>query len=267
MENKTSAESSEKLAIVILSCDKYSDLWDGFFHQLNKYFPFDNKKYLISNILDYKNPNTKNLSIIKTGEDIDWSTNLLKALDRIPENKLLIILEDIYLSAQFDIKKFLKVQEFTFIDDSQHIKIFSGPKATQLTLDTFIYRYKPGMTYLATVNGIWDKNTLQKIIIPGESAWQFEVNGSYRAQYLAKKFYNLDSDLLPSINIVEKGKWIPSSLKWIKSNNIQIDISRRPIASNTIHKLKKLYFNFIFKTPWQFRQKLINFLKKLLICY
>lgn len=267
MDNILSTPPRLELPIVVLSCDKYSDLWCGFFQQLSKFLPINNKKYLVTNNKDFNSPKIKNLSIIKTGDDTDWSTNLLIALEKIPENKILIILEDIYLSEYVNLDNFFEIQKFVFNNNSQHIKIFSGPKATQPTSTPLIFKYTPGVSYLATINGIWDKATLKKILISGESAWQFEVNGSYRAQYFASKFYSINSDLIPHVNIVEKGKWIPSSVKWALANNIELDISKRKFTSAILYGIKKYYFNIVFQTPWKFRQNLINFLKKILICY
>lgn len=258
---------NNEIGIVILSCDKYSDLWDGFFAQLNKFFNIPNNKYLISNSRTYINKKVNNLTVIKTGEDANWSSSLLAALEQIPDSKILVILEDIYLTDHVDISLFKKIQEFVFTDDAQHIKVFSGPKATNLMSADFLMRYSPGTNYLVTINGIWDKKLLQELLIPGESAWQFEVNGSYRAQFYANKFYNLRKNLLPNVNMVEKGKWVPSSIRWAKKNDVNIQLDARILASEFRHILKKIYFDFVFSTPWHIRQKITDLIKKALITY
>ena len=80
------------LAILVLSCDKYSGLWDLFFSRFHKFWS-DCKLplYLLSNHKIYK---SKKVVTICAGEDKDWSSNLINALSKIDAENILIMIED-----------------------------------------------------------------------------------------------------------------------------------------------------------------------------
>lgn len=67
-----------KFAILIVSCDKYSDLWNPFFKSFFRFWPdcpFD--IYLLSN---YKSIDMPQVNSLLIDEDISWSDNLYKCL-------------------------------------------------------------------------------------------------------------------------------------------------------------------------------------------
>ena len=60
-------------AVLVLSCDKYSDLWSPFIRQFKKFFPFEGYKiYLGSNLVACTEVG---IIPILSGEDVDWSTS------------------------------------------------------------------------------------------------------------------------------------------------------------------------------------------------
>lgn len=258
---------TEKLAILVLSCDKYSDLWDGFFYLLNKNFQVDNAKFLVSNKKKYQNQHVNDLNIIHTGEDSDWSSNLLLALEQVPNRKILIILEDIFITTPIDLSLFKSIEKFIFAEDVQHFKILTSPKAKKTSASEQISKYQEGLTYLVTVNGIWDKDYLKSLLIKGESAWQFEINGSYRAHFSSNKFFRSNTPLFGFKNMVEKGQWIKPNINWAVENQIPINAHGRKTGNVTLYFLKKYYFELIFSLPWRLRYSFSNFIKKALITY
>ena len=255
-----------ELAILILSCDKYADLWDGFFHQLNKTFPTKLKKYLVSNHLDFASQNVSNLMVIKNGDDTNWSGNLIKVLSKIPEKKVFIILEDIYIASQVDLDVFDQMQSYLFKMDAQHIKYMSSPRAT-LPVSVSFSAYEIGMPYLVSACGIWDREYLSTLLIDGENAWDFEVNASYRAKYSAKTFFAPNRPLFTYKNMVEKGLWIKSSLDWALAENIPVQKDLRSIRNPAFFELKKAIFDMVLFIPWRLRMRLGSLLKKILIFY
>ena len=80
--------------ILILSCDKYNDLWGPFFTLFWQYWPDHSfKVYLGSNLLVYNDPRVKTIDI---GEDNNWSHGLLKILELIDTPYIILMLEDFF---------------------------------------------------------------------------------------------------------------------------------------------------------------------------
>jgi len=260
------SNSTSDFAIIILSCDKYADLWPGFFHQLKKMMDTPIKKYLVTNYLDYKDSYTSNLQIIRNGDDSDWSSNILSALEKISEKKIFIILEDIFISSKVRNLDFERLVQFSFEADVQHIKYMSYP-AAKIPYDDLLSQYEPGMPYLVSVCGIWDKGYLKSLILEGESPWEFEVNASYRAKFSANQFYGCNKPLFQYKNMVEKGGWIPASINWALANGVPIDASGRSINKVSWYHVKRLIFRLSMRIPWRIRVCLVSILKKMVISY
>ena len=78
------SHSFDDLAILVVSCDKYSELWDNFFNLMYKNWP--SLKDSESNVPIYLIANSKKFSdsrvqTIQIPNEISWSDNVLKALD------------------------------------------------------------------------------------------------------------------------------------------------------------------------------------------
>ena len=85
------------LAVVISSCDLYSDCWKPLFHSIHQYWsdcPYS--IYLISN---HKDSGDESIRTIKVGEHLGWGSNTKKALAEIHEEYILYLQEDYFLGA------------------------------------------------------------------------------------------------------------------------------------------------------------------------
>tara|TARA_B100000925_G_scaffold288843_1_gene270583 strand:+ start:353 stop:1132 length:780 start_codon:yes stop_codon:yes gene_type:complete len=256
----------KKFAILVLSSDRYSDLWKPFFKNFFNKINTDNFKiYLASN---KKSFNFKNVNNIKSGKDIDWSTSYLKILNKIDEQILFVILEDLFPKTIIDEKKIIKIFNLMKKKKYNHIKYWPKPIG-DIYINNYLKKYTPGAPYRVTVCGFWNKDTLKKILIPGESPWDFEKNGSYRSKYI-NDFYSLQSNLFEFVNLIEKGYWIPNSLKWLMQQNITFNVRARKKLSGIYllnSNIKKIIFSIILFIPWKTRLKIVSFIKNFLISY
>ncbi len=85
-------------AIVVSSCDKYSEAWKAFAHGFLKYWP--DCSYKLYFITGYKDAPIG--TSIKVGPDKGWSANMLVALDQISETTLLMMVDDYWLFERID---------------------------------------------------------------------------------------------------------------------------------------------------------------------
>ena len=95
-----------KIAFVVVSCDKYKDMWDPFFYYLSKNWPDINMNiYLVTNKIKYHCDNV-NVTTILTGEDISYSDNLKLALKSIKEENIFLWIEDLFLHKRINKENF-----------------------------------------------------------------------------------------------------------------------------------------------------------------
>jgi len=254
------------LAILILSCDKYNDLWDGYFHQFEKYFDVDIPVYFGSNEIspNIKNPKIRN---IKSGPDVSWGLSFKKIIDQVNEEYILITLEDLYLCSKIDRMLMNKAQQMINGQELvRHLK-YSGyirgskevlPGVKILDADT---------PYRVTLCGVWQKKYLQSIIRSEENPWQFEIEGSVRTK-MDDGFFALDEPLFKTVNLVEKGFWIRKSIKWAIKHKIPIDPNSRNFKSplqELYSLIKNYYFDLMMKIPLEKKQLLLAKLRKYLV--
>ena len=254
-------------AILILSFDRDADLWPVVLKQFSNHFqqcPF--KIYLGSNTRRCNDPGV--ISLL-SGEDKDWSSSYLAILKQIPEKKLFVFLGDLLVVSAIDPSRFAACVEFLEYYNANHIKYWSNPSPDRSSDSPEFKIYDRGAPYRATVCGFWDRECLQKLLIPGENPWNFEILGSYRTSYM-DDFYGLATPLFSFINLVEKGCWIPESLTVARGMGIEIDTNpRRTLEGGRSlkNKVQMIYFNLMLKVPWRYRVSAIALLRKIFISY
>ena len=150
-----------------------------------------------------------------------------------------------------------------------YLRYFHFKKHNLIKNKKLISKLEKRIPFRATVCGIWKKKCLRSLLIAGESAWEFEIMGSYRARDL-DKFYTVNNHFFKCKNMVEKGMWIPKSVKWAQNNNIKLNLKKRKYPSiheRILMRIKKLCFEFIIQVPWRMRVSIVHFFRKILISY
>ncbi|QWD60453.1 hypothetical protein [Polynucleobacter sp. MWH-UH35A] len=253
-------------AVVVLSCDKYSDVWPFTLASLERYYDNFNKIYFVSNEIEVIQDNITN---IKVGADLNWSSSLIKALNMISEKYLLILLEDMIIDSNVNNETLLYGYSLIESNSFQHLQFSNFKKPNVRYLNEKLGVYDVGAPYSVNVMGYWNKDILSKLLIEGESPWNFEVFGSYRMQYFGKS-----GSIIPSpfnyLHLIEKGRWIPGICRIL---NIKYpDISTKNRRDSTggykfLSQIKSFLFNSISNIPWKYRLYFTNIFRKLFGTY
>jgi hypothetical protein len=196
-------DRNNRVAIVVISCDKFSSLWYLFFERLERFWPdFDGKVYLVSN---FAQANWKQVTTICVGTDADWSSNLSKALEQVEEENLLLMLEDAPLNRAVDHEEMLRIFEDFQRDEFEYLNLKASPSPRSRGNERYLI-YPPDLMYRAAlVPCIWKKRVLSDLIVLGESAWQFEIRGSVRsAKY--HRFFSVPKPVIHFLHCVIQGK-------------------------------------------------------------
>lgn len=253
--------------ILILSSDHYKDLWGIFFSEFQHRWPrCTYPVYLGSNT--YSEAGVENVTVILSGEDHDWSTSFQKILEQIQETYLLVLLEDLIIVE--DVDETIVHNEFELMKKKHlhHIQFTNQMKGDSWCDGQHMCIAKEA-PYRVNVCGFWRKETLQRLLIDGESPWNFEVMGSYRSAYM-DGFVRSQKYPLKLINLVEKGLFLPASVRFLKNRSIHVPASERRSLSGFLYVrsiLASTWFTVIAQIPWQWRIKLMNFLRKIFISY
>lgn len=247
-----------KVAVVVLSCDNYSDLWPIFIEQFENNWPdcpFD--KYISTNFLSAKSDSFKD---IKIGKDNSWSDGVFKTLNALKEKYeyALITLEDLMLIEKVNNEQFNYIASEFLKIDGNYLKFIRSPKPTN-KFNSLFGEIKPGSLYRPTcVYALWKIQTLIDLLRVEENAWEFERFGAVRSDKY-NGFYVVYQDFFKMLNTVVKGKWVPKERGVIKDLGHDINDSRETLSKVEEIQLKlktylfKLFANII---PWQYRRKI-----------
>lgn len=193
-----------KFAILVVSCDSYSDLWGNYFQSFEKNWGFSNKVYLMSNFTDFKH---EKVSVLKIGEDKSWSQNLFNALNMIDEEVVLMTLEDLFLIDKIDHKNMDYLIRRFISEDMNYLRLNPTPGPDGPVDKDGIGEVDPMNYYRAsTIMSLWNRKVLIQLLAGHETAWEFELYGSRRSfgiggWYASSKFNT------PFVNLVIKGKY------------------------------------------------------------
>jgi len=230
---------NKRICLLVLSCDKYSDLWPTFFDLFEKSWsdcPFD--KYLLTN---YKKAPSSAFTTINIGKDISWSDNLLFAIDtfRGEYDYIFLFMDDGFITKVN--KKQIINDVKAFIDiDGDYITFINEPKHTK-SFNQYFGEIEKSSKYRATATwALWKIGTLSSLLKIGESAWEFEVYGSRRS-HKYPRFYSVYKNRFKYVHGVIKGLWLPPSVKELKSMGYNVDLSARGQMFLTTYLKFQLY--------------------------
>ena len=232
----------EKLSILVLSCDDYSDLWDDFFSFKERYWPdCPFPTYLVN---DTKQYDRKGITVLNAGAGVKWSTRVRKALERIETPYVCPILDDHYIIRSVNTQHFQELLDYTIANNVTYLaferRAFIQPEKEWQYREMNLVAIPKHLKYgINTSGAIWNKEEYMKLIGKEDySPWKFEINMCN----LAKTPEGLPGLLLfdagLTLNLCEKeivrqGVYMPGALKYIKKvTGVDIDTSKRGIMSS-----------------------------------
>ncbi len=219
------------VSVLILSCDKYADLWQPFLSLFWQNWPdCPYTVYLGANERSYNDPR---INMIHVGDDSNWSTGLIKMLNRIETDYVLITLEDFFLRTPVNTDNVRKALDFLIQSKGHTVKLIPNPKPLKNIRNVPFGEFEIKQSYRVNLQAaIWRTSTLRQLLRNGESAWEFEVNATKRAEQIANGFYGVYSPILTyKHHVVEKGKWFRNEARYFRRQNIGCDFSAREIMS------------------------------------
>jgi hypothetical protein len=251
------AKHFNEIAILVVSCDNYSDLWKPFFELFRKFWPdCPYKIYLVSN---HKEWNGDSVEAIKVGNDISWSDNLINALERINEKYVFMFLEDLFLDKPVENNKVAALFDWAVENQVNYVKAALRTHKADKPYNEIVGEITKGSIYRAsTVMALWKKAVLMDILKPGESAWQFELRGTERSDKY-DNFFAVRQSIFSTVNMIIKGKWERKALKRVGKCGVQIDLNSRSVmgrAENFKLNALELRSRLLGFFPAKYRRKI-----------
>ena len=246
------------IAVLVVSCDSYSDLWNPFFECFKRFWPdCPYKVYLMSNKKTFDRQGVTN---VLTEDDPSWSDSLINGVSQIKEDYIFMFLDDLFLVKPVDTKKVLEVFDWAVSNDVNYLRTYlMTNNKPDKQYNRLVGSLSKKMIYRAsTVMVVWKKQVLLDLLKSGESAWDFEVQGTVRADKY-DDFYATWQNLFTIVNTVIKGKWRRDAAGEIQSLGIEIDLKARDLMTPKeafSFKGKLLRSRLLSFFPVRFRRKI-----------
>lgn len=260
---------STDLAIIVLSCDKYSDLWAPFFYCFHRYWPLcPFPVYLFAN--EKKFETDKGVTTVLSGPDRDWSSSIKACLEQIQHEYVLVLFDDVFLCEPVETTAIAPLLSWLNRNKPAYLRFRPVPRPDE-RISTEIGRYHELTLYRTAVLAIWKREAFLSILKPGESAWQLEIEGAQRSMRYPD-FYGCYRNHLNYVHGVEKGKWFPAAVSWLDEIGAPVLVTDREImtkkdfARSVFGKVREAIFNH---SPASLRPHLIlasRTVQKLLGC-
>jgi hypothetical protein len=217
--------------ILVVSCDKYADLWRPFFSLLWRHWPdCPYAVFLGTNHLSYSDPRVQTLAI---GDDVSWASGLNAMIDRLDSRTVIILLDDFLLTEDVSsraIERLIRVAEDERVGCLRLYSIYppEHPVAGHNDLGDFA----PGDRWRITAQAaIWQTDFLRRLLVPGFSAWDFELLGSQMSDYMPERVWGVRSPVIVYDHGVEKGRWRPQGLDICRAAGVGVDVTKRGVFS------------------------------------
>lgn len=232
-------------AILVISFDGYADVWSVFFNCKDNFWkscPY--KTYLVSNNKDCD----ANCTVIKTGNETNWCDRVIKALDSVEENNLILLLEDYLIGNEINNKEFSKYISFYLKKKAKYLRLIDIPHKHKSKLYGEIYPIMSNEEYGINLQpAIWNKNFLLSILNNtqgGRSAWDFEVTLLRVCTSTARPVegcFGSKKNVLNVHNGILKGKWFKNEIYYFRRKGFVIELGARGVLS------KKEYYNHLIR--------------------
>jgi glycosyltransferase involved in cell wall biosynthesis len=230
-------------AVLVVSSDKYQDLWRPFFSLFRQYWPdCPFPVYLGSQRAAGEFENVRMLQ----STDPTWSGSLRSFLSQLDCLNVLLLLEDFFLSEKVPTEKVLEQLAALRQMGGNVLRLYPNPAPTiKLAAQPGIgeqHRLVPFRVSLQA--SIWDRNALLSLLRDGESPWEFEINGTIRAQAQPRGFYCTFKKTFPYQHVVEKGEWFWSAANYYRNLKIGCDFNTRPVMGPVTALRKTVMMNW-----------------------
>ena len=237
------------VSIVFCTCDAYSDLWDGFFLLFKKYWPeWSGEIIFNTDSLEYY---YEGLNIInlphKKGESRAWSDMFARALKACKNDKILLILDDFYFMDYVDHKKWLhtvdimeqdpKIKSITYLYELGGYESVSPIEGFWMRKHFSLYKITAHLT-------LYRRDYLLSILRKGESAWDFEINGTVRAWLKGGKFLCMKRGGQPIIPY--DGDFVRHGM-FVEKNRLYFEEKEKIVFSDKRKSVKSFNENYTSK--------------------
>ena len=211
------------LTMLILSCDKFSDLWDAHVHHLEKYWP--DRKMPTFIITDKKRPTDyDHVEVLAFEGAEEWSGRLKEAVRLVKTEYVFITLDDYFVIEPVSTDRISVYIDMMKRYNIDYLRLFVEPRKSigkPVENEKALFWIDTDVVYsLNLYAGIWRKSFLENTFKESLNAWQYEVKLARRARENNAHCAMTKERVFPFLDVVRKGKLLRRAARYLKSTGI-----------------------------------------------
>lgn len=243
MRNKAPRETAD-FTIMLCSCDAYEDFWEPFFTLLERYWPeAKNYPFILnteSKVYQREGWNIQCFQMFKPGQKVSYGTRIIRHLDKVKTEFVLIMLEDFFFRSRVDqsrvdyyvnaIRTHKDITCFNF-------SCMEQPGIASEEFEGFQELYPICHYRLNLQAALWRAKDMRKYWKPGANPWTWETYATRKTDCPKKKFYFyqenknvlFDYGRKPGLSWGSvRGKWVREDVEPLfEKENITVDFEKR----------------------------------------
>jgi hypothetical protein len=224
-----------RIAVLIATCDKYSDVWSPLRQGIEKFLP--DLRWPIFCMIE-RAPSTARMPDRWTGLTVPsgraWSASVAAAVKQLGEfDYVLLWIDDLIPIGPSESGLFYAVADLLQTLRPNYLRLNPTPRPARISHShgpLSVGVIERGDIYRAsTILAVWRPSVLLRLLSETENAWQFEVAGSARSDAFSG-FYGSTNITIPVCNLVVKGRADPRALRRIRTAGLNYE-PLRPVMS------------------------------------
>jgi hypothetical protein len=252
---------TNKISILVNTCDSYHDVLPIFFSALKEYWP--DCKYPIHLNSEYNQFKFNSLNVqshtILRNENSAWGYRFKKVINSIQSDYIISLFDDFILEAAVDqrtINSALSILESNSKVGIIYLyPILEGNKNDSLDFFFSVNALTPYRVNSAPA--LWRKDFLNDLLNISDDPWSWEAFAGYKKLAQSKKILTIPKNITIAYNYaaakgggIYRGKWVEEVVvKKVKKYNLQLDFSVRGLSANTKKHKRDIFWKtkFVFK--------------------
>lgn len=221
-----------KMTMLILSCELFSDLWDAHVYQLEKYW---SDRGMDTYIVTDKAHETsyEGVKVISAGEGVEFTDRLKYALEQIDSEYIFITLDDYFLIKKVSNESIERLVGLMDQQNYDYIRLFKRPtraKGKKIKGYKKLNEINTNNRYSVNLySGIWKKDFLYNTLRETLNPWVYEVRLWKVAMELQAKCAVSNNREFVILDVVRKGKILNKANNYFKKHDIYH--GNRPVCS------------------------------------
>jgi hypothetical protein len=214
--------------VLVLSCDRYADLWSPYFESFFRFWP--DCPFPVFLAANERRLDDDRVTTLLSGEDHDWSSSVRASVAQMSTDYVLFLYEDAFFSRPVPTELVARHFQWCRSHRANYLRMRPTPRPDR-AVDAEIGVIDPGSMYRTSLfASIWRREVVLDVLSPGETPWQFEMEGLRRAEKYPDFFSTYDH-VFSYVHGVERGKWFPWAAWRLRRMGLHLDTRTRAVMT------------------------------------